>query len=467
MSRLVTTRVVIFVLFVLAILFGYNYFFHPFSFRETSEVTEPSQNPTNQQEKEVDIKTLVSAMTPEEKVSQLLAMPVLLVDPATVKKSEAVEPEVAISDELGEDSFEESFEDFESGSKSESGSESGSEAENESLGTNISPELLLRAGTSSEDTNGAEPTVFKPGFVTIFGHDLPTDVTEMEINSLRDDLTLDVLVDGSSHEIKPAFAVDHEGGSVQRLTGEGFTVLPSWQELCQQEQDDRTGILRQSSLELKKVGINIVLAPMVDLATNNPVLKDRVCSGDPDIVSASALDYVALFDFEGIMPVIKHFPGIGQTTRDLHFGYQIINPKQEELNMFRYVLDNLPSIGIMTTFVGVSTQDANAPCALSKDCVGQLESEYPEALLFTDGLDMASSSGGGGFGAQMDLAEKSQLAIEAGNHVLIYGGGVTASQLQEVVEELAENYTQDQDFASQVDKQLLKVLEFKRVRGIL
>lgn len=219
-------------------------------------------------------------------------------------------------------------------------------------------------------------------------------------------------------------------------------------------------------MELKSAGIDIVLAPVVDIATNNTILKDRICDDDPATVSAKATEYAALFDFAGITPVVKHFPGIGQTTRDLHFAYQSINPNQAELNVFRYVMDNFPDIGIMTTFTGVTAQDPNTPCALSKDCVGQLVSEYPRALLFTDALEMVAA-GTQTAGGSASLAKRTELAIRAGNHVLIYGEGVDAEEFTGIISTLTELYNNDQEFAAKVDGQLVKVLEYKQRQGLL
>ncbi len=70
--------------------------------------------------------------------------------------------------------------------------------------------------------------------------------------------------------------VDHEGGSVQRLNGEGFTILPSWKRMCNQTAELRQSSLASSAAELAAVGIDVVLAPVVDVSHSNIVLRDRV-----------------------------------------------------------------------------------------------------------------------------------------------------------------------------------------------
>lgn len=416
MPRSKAARILIFILFILTVLFGYNYFFQPFAIDEQPVAVMPSPSPEASHDFELDIPGLIVSMSPEQKIAQLLALPVNL-------ETQELTPQSTLSAQINQ------------------------MAQNE----------------SSQEAEVAE---IKPGFVTIFGEKLSAQKTQQRIRALRDVAVLTLGQDNKPQQIKPAFAVDHEGGRVQRLSGDGFTVMPSWQEMCGQEQASRAAILRQSSLELKSAGIDIVLAPMADTATNNPVLGDRICDDSPATVSAKVNEYVGLFDFADITPVVKHFPGIGQTTRDLHFNFQSISPDQGELNVFRMVMDSFPEIGIMTTFVGVNNQDPGVPCALSKDCVGQLVSEYPDALLFTDALEMVSAGVQDASGSA-SLSKRTELAIKAGNHIMIYGQAVDPEEFKEIISDLTELYQNDQEFADQVDSQVMRVLKYKQKQGLL
>ena len=62
-----------------------------------------------------------------------------------------------------------------------------------------------------------------PGFITIFGSEIASDSAKKKITEVKN-LYEDNL-------LSPRFAVDHEGGAVQRLSGEGYTTLPSWKEM--------------------------------------------------------------------------------------------------------------------------------------------------------------------------------------------------------------------------------------------
>jgi beta-N-acetylhexosaminidase len=72
--------------------------------------------------------------------------------------------------------------------------------------------------------------------------------------------------------------------------------------------------------ELKRVGINVNFAPVVDINSNprNPVIGSRSYSHDPQIVSEYARSFIKAYEELGVLPVLKHFPGHGDTNTDSH-----------------------------------------------------------------------------------------------------------------------------------------------------
>lgn len=409
MVRPRTVHILIGFLLILTLVLGYNYFFQPFAHLTQPVVSEeiiqpavPSATPAG----EVSVASIISGLTPEQRAAQLLAVPV------------------------------------------------------------VAP-VSFASESASFSSPAAVVAALQPGFVTIFGENITSQTTSDLIAALE--TTAATTVYGPEQQpltIQPAMVVDHEGGTVQRLSGAGFTQLPSWQALCQLEQASRSALLRRSSLELQAVGIDIVLAPVLDTAAQNQVLRTRICDGDPAVVAARAQEFVALFQLAEITPVVKHFPGLGQTTRDLHFGYQSIEPNQAELNVFRNLMDAYPTIGVMSSFVGVTVQDPSTPCALSSSCVGQLAGEYPQALLVSDALDMVAAGNRQASGSAT-LAERAESALRAGNHVLLFGPGVSSTQLESVIAALVAAQQADPAFEMQLSQHLLHVLEYKQQRGLV
>lgn len=292
------------------------------------------------------------------------------------------------------------------------------------------------------------------GFYTLFG----TDVSFAQAQTV----VADIKKQYGIVQLRPSVAVDHEGGSVQRLSGDGFTPLDSWKELCAMETVDRQALLKQSARELRTANIDIVLAPVLDVG-NNKILKDRVCSVDSyPVVADRSMDFVTIFTNVGITPVLKHFPGIGQTKKDLHTAYDFVSVLENDVKLYKYILDQNQNIGVMTAHVGVTSQDKEVPCSVSPFCVNELNTAYPNILVFTDALEMkAALYDTDNPNVPKSLVQVSKEAILAGNTVLLYGSSVTNEQLHQVITELSKEYESNEQLRSLVDKSILKVIKYK------
>jgi beta-glucosidase-like glycosyl hydrolase len=294
----------------------------------------------------------------------------------------------------------------------------------------------------------------KNGFFTLFGDQISMELATNTISSIKQN--------NQVYELPTFIAVDHEGGSVQRLNGEGFSQLNSWRDVCALSPSQRDAVLKQSANELKKAGIDVVLAPILDVG-RNPVLKDRICTLDSyPVIADSSMDYTTIFSNLGILTVLKHFPGIGQTKKDLHKSYEYISVLENDVKLYKYVLDQNERIGVMTSHVGVASQDPEIPCSVSPYCVSELNQAYPDVLVFTDALEMESAA----YNINNPLVPKeldlvSKQAVEAGNDVLIYGPSVTHSDLDVVVGNLTKEYENNSQFKSYVDQSVLKIIEYK------
>lgn len=119
-------------------------------------------------------------------------------------------------------------------------------------------------------------------------------------------------------------ATDQEGGLVQRANSyAGFTLMPDAATVglarCPALLRDYG---RMSGEELAAVGINMAMAPVLDVNDNptNSVIGslNRSFGPTPELVETSALPYVAGLHDAGVLSVGKHFPGHGATTADSH-----------------------------------------------------------------------------------------------------------------------------------------------------
>ncbi|MBT3249162.1 MAG: glycoside hydrolase family 3 protein [Candidatus Pacebacteria bacterium] len=294
----------------------------------------------------------------------------------------------------------------------------------------------------------------QPGLITLFGSKVSTAAAKIatdKISSSFDD------------ESEPLIAVDHEGGSVQRLSGSGFTSLPSWKSICAAGSTQRQDLLSASAQELSRAGVDLVFAPVIDIASQSAILKDRICSSNPETVIARATEFIDIFAQQKIIPVIKHYPGIGSTSRDLHFSFDEVNLKEEEILVFKDILEEYPLIGVMSAHVGVKDRYEDEPCSLNVDCIDDLTGFFPGVIVFTDALDMDSAGYAGEDKELIILAERAVSAIKAGNNVLVFGPNIELGEFDEVIAALKTAYELDEDFQKQAQQSIKKIRQYKEV----
>ncbi|MEJ5330420.1 MAG: beta-N-acetylhexosaminidase [Desulfobaccales bacterium] len=114
-------------------------------------------------------------------------------------------------------------------------------------------------------------------------------------------------------------AVDQEGGPVQRLR-EPFTRIPSARELGETATPGEVqALFQQVGRELALVGVNLNLAPVVDVA-RGPECPLWERSFGPDLEKVAAYGVAAIRGVlaGGVLATAKHFPGLGDTRRDSH-----------------------------------------------------------------------------------------------------------------------------------------------------
>lgn len=123
----------------------------------------------------------------------------------------------------------------------------------------------------------------------------------------------------------PAFiAVDQEGGMVVRIK-EGATYMPGNMAFSAANEDTyRAGVIMGK--ELRALGINMNLAPCLDINSNpqNPVIGVRSYGEEKEKVAALGIGYIEGLQ-KYVAAVAKHFPGHGDTITDSHLDLPVIH----------------------------------------------------------------------------------------------------------------------------------------------
>lgn len=134
--------------------------------------------------------------------------------------------------------------------------------------------------------------------------------------------------------------LDHEGGAVQRLKKDEFTVLPSAKlvgEFFQRNRDAGKQLIRSiacvTAIELGAAGIDIILGPVMDLAPTKEIMvrHSRYYSADPDLVAEMAWCYIKELQQYGLIAAPKHFPGIVGGFLDSHWRVALSSKNMAQL----------------------------------------------------------------------------------------------------------------------------------------
>ncbi|HEV2660461.1 MAG TPA: beta-N-acetylhexosaminidase [Ktedonobacteraceae bacterium] len=134
-------------------------------------------------------------------------------------------------------------------------------------------------------------------------------------------------------------AIDQENGIVQRM-GEVATLFPGNMALgAIGSQEIARAVAQATGEELRALGINMNLAPVVDVNNNpaNPVIGVRSFGEDARQVGQLGGAMVQGYKEAGIVSCLKHFPGHGDTAVDSHLALPTIPYPPERLQQLELV----------------------------------------------------------------------------------------------------------------------------------
>lgn len=126
-------------------------------------------------------------------------------------------------------------------------------------------------------------------------------------------------------------AIDQEGGPVQRFRAP-FTQLPSAKELALGGPEAVIEWSTKASADLRKMGIQINLAPVLDVVPEgiSHFMEARSLGSSPERVAELGCLWIETLQKNGISATAKHFPGLGKAESDPHHYAPVIRWKNEE-----------------------------------------------------------------------------------------------------------------------------------------
>ncbi len=295
-----------------------------------------------------------------------------------------------------------------------------------------------------------------PGGIILFGFNLEDRAQTIElISSLQGE--------SMARSGIPLFvSIDQEGGRVKRVR-DGVTQFPGSLAFGVVNDEDLTyRAARITGLELRQTGVNMNLAPVLDVNNNpmNPVINTRSFGSEPGIVARMGVAYIKGLQAAKCIAVGKHFPGHGDTDRDSHHTLPVIRYDMKrlrniELVPFKKAIANGVE-GIMTAHIAYpEILDSLKPATISSYFLNELlrdEMKF-KGLILTDDMEMKGIAGVASAG------EGAIRAVQAGADIILissYGENVT-----DIYNSLLQAVKDGTISEERIDRSVTRILEQK------
>ncbi len=263
--------------------------------------------------------------------------------------------------------------------------------------------------------------------------------------------------------------VDQEGGRVDRMPPEVERTPSAWS-VGQTLDTEGVGAAYGALLaeECAAFGFNMDFAPSLDIWSNpdNTVIGDRAFGNDWEWTAFFGMSAVESMEEQGgVIPVVKHFPGHGDTSVDSHVALPVVDKSLEELWQSELVPFNMtlnqedyfgaqsgPSApAVMVAHILLSRVDPDYPASLSHRVVTSL---LREEMGF-DGVVCTDDYG---------MGEAAVLAVEAGCDLLLVCHG--ADNLTAARDALLEAADSGRISPERLDESVKRILSLKAEYGL-
>jgi beta-N-acetylhexosaminidase len=311
-------------------------------------------------------------------------------------------------------------------------------------------------------------TDYHVGGIIIFPNNLDSLA---DLSTLIADAQQAALENGSG--IPLLVAADQEGWPILRLP-EGATVFPSNMAL------GATGSVEDARLmasvmaeEMRALGMNMNLAPVMDVNTNplNPVIGTRSFGSSPDLVSRLGAAMIETYQSQGIVATAKHFPGHGDTSVDSHLDLPVVQHDLAhlwavELAPFQAAISaDVDCIMIAHLSVPALDPASGRPATLSREIIQGLLREQMgfQGAIATDSLSMSALM------REYDLPTATALAFEAGADLLLFGHTPEHPPSEQLLayERVLQLVKEGTIAESRLDDSVRRILLLKARRGVL
>ncbi len=280
------------------------------------------------------------------------------------------------------------------------------------------------------------------------------------INKTKEELTTMIKELQSISHIPLLTAIDEEGGKVSRLSSNPALVnepFKSPQELYKINgfKTIKEDVINKSKI-LKELGLNLNLAPVVDVSTNeSDYIYPRTLGLSTNKVNEYAKVVIKTSKDTGVSYTLKHFPGYGNNL-DTHKETSTDIKSKEEI--FAYDIPPFKegikagAESILVSHNIVASIDSENPASLSKNINNILRNDLKfTGVIITDDLSMKATK---------DIENPEIKALLAGNNILI------TTEYEKSFQNILEAFNEELITEEELNKLVFKVLAWKYYKGL-
>jgi beta-N-acetylhexosaminidase len=212
--------------------------------------------------------------------------------------------------------------------------------------------------------------------------------------------------------------VDQEGGQVKRLSG---APTASAREMGASGAAFSSDQGRRTAANLRDVGVNVDLAPVLDVGRPGGVIAatERSFGSTATRVGASAVPFAKALQAGGVAATGKHFPGFGAATENTDFSVERIDLSKRELRAVDekpYAAFVAASGKVVMLSTAIYPAFSDDPAAFTRSiATGELRGRLGfEGVTITDALETPAVDH---FGS---LAKAAVAGVRAGADLLLY-----------------------------------------------
>jgi len=269
-----------------------------------------------------------------------------------------------------------------------------------------------------------------------------------------------------SNPVPILMGVDQEGGKVSRMPDE-VESIPS---------NGKVGKTKDAGLaeemgtllarQVKLAGFNLDFAPVLDVNSNpnNPVIGDRSFGSTAELVSRLGVAEMKGLRSEGIIPVVKHFPGHGDTSVDSHLELPVVNKTEQQLAKLEWLPFEAAikehAEAVMVAHILFPKLDPKYPASLSNVIIGEhLRGKFNyQGVVITDDLSM------GAIAKNFKLDEAALATVRAGSDILLVAHSYESAKT--IFDTLIGAVKKGKLDESRIDESVYRILALKQKVGL-